>query len=235
MLILAVIMIPVLLAPELLLLTREQDDFLDAVDWFIYACFAFAFLLKLYLAPSVAYQIKRNWLDLIILLLPLLRPLRLITGVRFLRVVRSLRLLVFLAEGIRKVLAVTRRRGFHVVLVLTITVVALSAGLVTEFERDSGGSIRSFGDALWWAVTTITTVGYGDAFPVTPEGRGIAIFLMLTGIVFYSILTANLAAFFVELDEASEQKELREKLDLILARLDAMEAREPQEVSSIKR
>ena len=224
LLILAVLMIPVLLAPEILTLTSEETNFLGSIDWFIYGCFAFDFALKIYLAPSVMGHIKRNWLDLIVLLLPLLRPLRIISGARFIRIFRAARLLVFLAEGVRKLTNILAKRGLHIVLALTLTVVALCAGLVTLFERDTGGSIKSYGDAPWWAVTTITTVGYGDTFPLSVEGRGVAIFLMLTGIVFYSILTANMAAFFVESNEASDDKRVEEKLDLILKRLDAIEA-----------
>ena len=65
-------------------------------------------------------------------------------------------------------------------------------------ERESGGSIASFSDAVWWAVTTITTVGYGDTYPTTPTGRGIAVLLMLAGISLFGLLTARIAAFFVE-------------------------------------
>jgi len=227
LLILAVLMIPMLLAPLLFTLDPDQENFLEAIDWFIYACFAFDFIFKLYLAPSIVGHIKSNWLDLLVLLLPLLRPLRLLSGTRVLRLMRAARLLVFVLEAARKLKGIMTRRGLHVVLALTLAVIALAAGLVAAFEHESSSTIKNFGDAIWWAVTTVTTVGYGDAFPVTVEGRGVAMFLMLTGIVFYSILTANMAAFFVESDEVPEEKRIEEKLDLILKRLDALEAAEP--------
>jgi voltage-gated potassium channel len=72
------------------------------------------------------------------------------------------------------------------------------AGLVTIVEHEGEGNIRDFGDGLWWALTTITTVGYGDKFPVTAEGRGIAVFLMLVGITLFGLVTANIAAFLVK-------------------------------------
>jgi voltage-gated potassium channel len=70
------------------------------------------------------------------------------------------------------------------------------AAAITLFERHQADSnIRNFGDGLWWAATTVTTVGYGDRFPVTTEGRAIATFLMLLGISLFSFITANVAAF----------------------------------------
>lgn len=65
-------------------------------------------------------------------------------------------------------------------------------------EEGGDATIESFGDASWWAVSTVTTVGYGDMFPVTPAGRAIAAFLMVTGIALFGVLTANLATFLLE-------------------------------------
>lgn len=68
-----------------------------------------------------------------------------------------------------------------------------------EAERFAEGSkITTFGDAIWWAIVTITTVGYGDLYPVTLLGRVIAVVLMLSGIVVIGILTAALASWLVE-------------------------------------
>ena len=140
-----------------------------------------------------------------------------------LRLLRAARLLVFALEGLRKLRGILTGRGLHVVLLATIAVVVGSAGLVAVFERDSGGSIKDFGDAIWWAMATVTTVGYGDVLPITPEGRGIAVFLMVIGIVFYSILTANVAAYFVGSKEEKTEVDTQAKLDLILKRLDDLE------------
>ena len=94
-----------------------------------------------------------------------------------------------------------------------------AASLVFAFERGEGGSIDDFGTALWWAVVTITTVGYGDAFPVTPEGRGIAVFLMIVGISLFGFLTASIAAFLVE----QGQEGSKTTLDDLMSKLESME------------
>ncbi|MGI8589371.1 MAG: potassium channel family protein [Chloroflexia bacterium] len=221
--ILALLMVPALIVPEVFPLEPTQSDLLDAIDWFIYACFAADYLIKLYLAPSARQHIKDNWLDLLLLALPLLRPLRIVRSARLLRLVRVLRLLVFLSEGLRKLRGLLLNKGLNIVLLVTATVVVSTAALVYIFERNSGGSIKDFPDALWWAMATITTVGYGDVTPITPEGRGLGVFLMLVGIVFFSILTANLAAYFVEGGKKDDKASLENKLDTLLARLEVLE------------
>jgi len=102
-------------------------------------------------------------------------------------------------------------------------------------EKDRGGNIDSLGEALWWGVQTITTVGYGDLVPVTPAGRIIGAMVMLSGVAVFGVVAANLAAYFTELqtrqleaaDDAQENTEVRleHKLDLLLARLERLERR----------
>ncbi len=99
--------------------------------------------------------------------------------------------------------------------------------MVLVVEEGSDGSIHTFGDALWWAITTVTTVGYGDKYPVTPAGRGIASFLMITGIALFGLLTANITTFFVERGSDSEPTAdpVTERLDELLRRIDRLEQR----------
>ncbi|MFL5733158.1 MAG: potassium channel family protein [Chloroflexia bacterium] len=224
LLVLAVLMIPVILAPEVFPISPDYVAMLDDIDWFIYACFAADFAIKIFLAPSKLRHIRENWIDVLVLALPLLRPLRLVRGVRLLRLLRLARLLVIVGEIVSKVRGILTGRGLHWVMLVTLGVIAGSAGLVTVFERGEGGNIRDFPAALWWAVTTVTTVGYGDTVPVSPEGRGVAVFLMVTGIAFFGVLTANVAAYFVESKESGANEELQRKLDQVLERLAAIEA-----------
>jgi voltage-gated potassium channel len=72
------------------------------------------------------------------------------------------------------------------------------------------------------AVTTITTVGYGDRFPMSPAGRRVAVVLMVSGIALFGVITASIAAYFVE--QKAEQ-DLAGRLDRVLERLDTIEAK----------
>jgi voltage-gated potassium channel len=102
----------------------------------------------------------------------------------------------------------------------------VAAVAVYDAERDApDASITSFGEALWWTITTISTVGYGDRYPVTFEGRLIAASLMVAGIALLGVVTASIAAWFVETLRASGAKaaeEVDRDIDRVQASLDAV-------------
>ncbi len=198
MLILSVVLIPVLLLPVFLALSETTAAAFDTVEWFIWAAFALELTAKTYLAPSRVRHLRTHWFDVAIVLLPFLRPLRLLRSMRALRAARLVRLAALGTSVVHTARAVFGRHGMHYFLAVGLTVCVASAAVVPVFERDAGGSIDSFGTALWWVATTITTVGYGDAYPTTPEGRGIAVVLMFFGVGLFGLLSANLAAFFVQ-------------------------------------
>lgn len=99
-------------------------------------------------------------------------------------------------------------------------------GLLTwVFERgDPVAEITSPLDGVWWALVTSTTVGYGDMVPVTPEGRGIAVLLMLVGIALLSVVTANIAAFFVEEGESAQVGDVRDEVAALREEIAALRA-----------
>ena len=90
--------------------------------------------------------------------------------------------------------------------------IAGSFGIWTV-ERHSGGPIHDYPDALWWSIATVTTVGYGDVYPVTSEGRGIATFLMIAGIAIFGIVSANLAAMILRPRRDASTEVLQQKID----------------------
>ena len=127
--------------------------------------------------------LRENWLALLALLLPAFRSLRV------LRVIVVLR-------GLEPYLN-TRSSRVGMIVGVTFPLILYTAALsIYEAERYADGSnIQSFGDAVWWSIASVTTVGYGDKFPVTADGRVIATFLMVIGIGLFSALTALLAAW----------------------------------------
>jgi len=153
----------------------------------------------------------------ILVSVPLLRPLRL------LRLIALLRMLNRSAVGGLAGRAVTYVTGFAVL------AAALSSLAILDADRRTADSnITTFGDALWWSATTVTTVGYGDRFPVTSEGRLIAVALMIVGISLIGVITASVAAWFVSRVAASEtvevEKDMDESTDTILASLAELKA-----------
>ncbi|MFC1909252.1 potassium channel family protein [Chloroflexota bacterium] len=182
LLILAFVMIPLLVGPFLWKLSPSEEAVFLTLDWFIWAIFAIDLAIKLVVTPHRLAYLKRHWLEVLVVVVPFFRPLRI------------LRVFIF---GSRAWVGTRRLVNVDFLLVYGIGLVMIAATVVTSVEGGEGASIQSFPDALWWSVTTITTVGYGDMVPVSPVGRAMGYILMLGGIAFFSGITANLASFLV--------------------------------------
>jgi voltage-gated potassium channel len=104
--------------------------------------------------------------------------------------------------------------GLRFVLLAVVAIMFAAAGLELAFEQHSTGptAIHNFGDALWWAVVTVTTVGYGDKVPMTGGGKWVATALMFTGIGLVGTLTATIASYFVQEQHSAEMAELKTQL-----------------------
>lgn len=185
------------------------------VEGIIVAVFAAELVVKVAVARNRIAYLRENWLLVAIVLLPFLRPLRVLA------IVRVVPFLLRGLSGVRRVM--DRYQGANVLVLGGITILC-GTGLVLIFERGAGGPIQSFGDALWWTLATVTTVGYGDTYPVTSAGRAVAVFVMAVGIAVFGVLTAGIAAYFVE-SSAGEERERDDRLDRILEKLDTLEER----------
>jgi voltage-gated potassium channel len=191
------------------------------VLWTVWALFAVEFIVRVYLARRHTRYIWRHSADVAMIALPMLRPLRI------LRVLMLMRML-------NRRMANTLRGRVVVYGAFTAVLLIFCASLaVLQAERGHpGANIETFWDAIWWSVVTICTVGYGDRFPVTIEGRCVGIGLMVAGVGLFGVVTASFAAWLVDQlrdeEEASQQATradlvaLREQLGRIEARLDAI-------------
>ena len=208
MLVLALVFLVAVVLPEVAAISSSAQLILDGIGWLIWGAFLLELVVKTYLAPDRWRYLLSHWPDVLIVAVPFLRPLRL------------LRIAVVVARFWTQLRSVLRRRTFSLLGVTSLSAVALGATLIFIVERHADGPIQNFADALWWAITTITTVGYGDVYPTTQAGRGVAVFLMLAGISLFGLLTARVAAFFVEDEDRATEAP---KLDEILARLERIE------------
>lgn len=166
-----------------------------AVTW---VAFIVDFAVRLLAAEHRFSWAWRHAFDAAVLLLPALRPLQLLLLVKVLN--RSA------ASGLRG------RVGLYVGFgSLIVAYVAALAALQAE-RGAQGASIEGFGDAMWWALTTMTTVGYGDTFPVTGAGRVVGALLMVTGVALLGVVTATLASWLVDLvSDEDQDREARER------------------------
>ena len=222
LLLLALLMLPLLLLPEFFDLSAEVQDGLLLGEWFIWSAFALELGIKTYLSPNRKKYLFDHWYDVVIVFVPFLRPLRIVRSLRVLRMTRALRLLSYGVRLVHEARLMVMSHGLHYAAIVGAGVFFALSGLALLFERDAGdANIRTFGDAIWWGIATITTVGYGDRFPVTTEGRAISVFIMLLGISLFSLITASVAAMFVK--PSAEKQEAT--LEDVLQRLEEMEAR----------
>jgi voltage-gated potassium channel Kch len=136
-------------------------------------------------------------------------------------------------EGELRVEAILRHHSLFRVLIAVVATIFLGAWLVLLFEEKAKASnIHDYPDALWWAIVTVTTVGYGDRYPVTEGGRIVAVVLMLVGIGLIGVLTATVASVFIkEHTDANKEEfkkghaDLGQQLSVISDRLADVERR----------
>lgn len=167
-------------------LAPTAREALITVSWAVWVAFGLDFLARLYLAEQRASYARRHWYDVALIALPVLRPLRL------LRLLALARILNRSAAGSLVGQVTTYAAG------VAVMSVGLGSLAILDAEQDAPhANITGFGDALWWAATTVTTVGYGDRYPVTTEGRFIAVALMVVGIGLVGAVTASVAAWMV--------------------------------------
>jgi len=145
---------------------------------------------------------QRGWLDLLGSI-PTFGIFRLTALLRLARLSRLARILRLLGGQNRKALVtdVIRNRSQYalfITVLLALVIMSVSSVLILQFEsRSPDAKIVTGGDALWWAVVTITTVGYGDYYPVTTLGRMVAVFVMASGIGIIGALASILASLLV--------------------------------------
>lgn len=214
MMVLALAWLPVLVIPLVTQLLGSVALTFEILDYLVWAAFAVEYVVKLRLAVDRWRFFRHHLLDLALIAVPILRPLRL---ARLLRVVRLGRVVLVLGGSLHRARAMLSHHGLQFVLLSVLAIVFAGAGLEVFFERHAAGptAIHTFGDALWWAVVTVTTVGYGDKIPITAAGRWVATALMLTGIGLVGVLTATIASFFVQEQHSTELAEMRAQLEEI--------------------
>ena len=201
---LAAYAVPVLV-PDL---PRWLLDLCQWLVWITWGIFVVDIAVRLALADERLQYLVRHWYDVLVVALPLLRPLRLLRFIPLLSVLNRR--------------AKIRLRGRVAIYVAcgALLLAFCAATAVLDAERSSpDANITDFGDAIWWAGSTMATVGYGDRYPVTDVGRLLGFGLMIGGIALLGMVTATLASWLVE--SVQTEKEPAEDLHATVRRLEA--------------
>lgn len=183
----------------------------------MWAVFIVDYLVRLALAPQRGRWFVRHLFDLAVVALPVLRPLRL---------VRLIALIGVLHRG-----AGTALRGRITAYTaggVTLLVVVSSLAVLDAERGEPGTPITTFGQAVWWSLVTITTIGYGDLAPVTAVGRCAAVLLMIGGVALAGVVTATLASWIVSLvaeENAEQEAATRAQVDALQQQVAALSER----------
>jgi voltage-gated potassium channel len=175
---------------------------------FIWASFIIDMIIRTYLAPNRIQYLLKHPIDVLALVLPAFRALR------ALRVITAGQWLL--------------TRGSHLAVERTATAIVFGAGLLAlvgslamlDAERnDPAASIKTFGDAVWWAFVTMSTVGYGDLYPVTTTGKVVAVMMMVVGVALLGLVSGTIVSALLDKIRGGEEKEVT----ILLNRIDGLE------------
>jgi voltage-gated potassium channel len=183
---------------EIARLSEDQSRFANIVMWAVWVVFVVDYVVNLVLAERRWQWFYRHLLDLAVVVLPVFRPLRLLR-------------LVSLATTFHRFMggAARGRVAVYVVSYGSVLLLMTSLAVLGAERGQPHANINTFGDALWWACETITTVGYGDFYPVTFEGRLIAVVLMIASLGIIGTVAGTLTSWLVEHVSTQQQRDER--------------------------
>ena len=199
-------------------------ELFSTLDFIVCVVFLADFGVHLWLAPAKREFLKWGWVDFVSSI-PVIGWLRWGRIFRVVRILRALRSFNVVAEHF----ALDRAKGtFGAVSIMSALSALFATIAVLHFEHGTpGANIHTAGDALWWAFATITTIGYGDRYPVTVAGRLVAMLLVICGLSIFGTFTALVASFFVGKGQKREEVELHQVLTEVREmrrKLEAMDA-----------
>ena len=191
-------------------LTNTDQNFITAINVLVFIAFAVDYLVELSVTKSRATYVRTQWASLIIVvsqflaLLPALGFLGILRGARALRIVGTLSRVIGIGAASKE-----QGRKFFKEKAASVafgmagfTLITSAVAFTIAEDVGDGRRINSFFDALWWSAATITTVGYGDIYPVTAPGRIIAVFTMIVGVSTLAVVTARIAQFLLKDDSS---------------------------------
>jgi voltage-gated potassium channel len=187
---------------------------LEIALWLIWGLFAADFVTRITLAQNKLKFLRTHLFDLAAVVLPMVRQLR---------VLRLITVMTLLNKKFQH--KIRQRVSIYVAGVTAIVAFCASLAVLDAERHAENASITTFGDALWWTLTTMSTVGYGDRYPVTGEGRLVAGLLMVGGIALLGVITGTIASWLVEKLRGVENAELETAQELRNLRAEIAELR----------
>lgn len=184
---------------------KRQIVLAIALIWWV---FVLEFALEVFLSKNRLGYLKKHWFEAVLIVAPVLRVFWIFRAVQSFRMIGALRAtaaapaLLAAKRASRGFLDAMSRHGLPYMFALTVVVVLIGSLGMYLIERDAHGAVmRTFGDATWWTIGTVTTVGT-ELYPVTGEGRFMATLLMIYGVSIFGYIAGVLASYFVRADRS---------------------------------
>ena len=209
-------------------ISPENLKIIEFLDYVICAIFFVDFLFTFVRAENKRrYFFTWGWFDLLssipaVYFLRYFRFARILRIGRVLRGVRAGKIITSFVMGNRA------QSGIIGALVMTVLLIFIGSISVLQLEQGLGGNINTAEDALWWAATTMTTVGYGDKYPLTSEGRIIAAVLMFAGIGLFGVVSGFVASFFIapsSKEGEKERSEIQNDVVILQSKIDSLDSK----------
>lgn len=213
-LILSIVVLGALVVDTAFKLPEQVSNLLQTLDTLICFVLLADFGIRFYNAKSKLTFLKWGWVDLIASIpnVPYLRVGRLIRILRVIRLLRAVRA----TQKITNLLLHDKVQGGYASVFLTafLLVMFTSLGVLVVERQDPDANIKTASDAIWWSVSTITTVGYGDKVPVTAEGRVLAIMLMVSGAGMFALVSGLVVSSIIGIkkEKPDDKTEIIERL-----------------------
>ena len=235
MMLLSLLSVIIVLVLTFAKLDDETHRLLFFVDTSICMIFITYFFINLFQADDKVDYFKHHWIDLIASI-PAIEALRL---ARFFQILRVIRLIRMTRSILIPLMRQRQEATLASLLVATVTILTISSVMILLVESGApNANIRTAEDAVWWALVTISTVGYGDYYPVTTIGHFIGGLVIICGVSFFGVISGYMASIFIAPDskqqQESQSQQLRDELEVVLQRMEKNQETLLAEITTLK-
>jgi len=189
-------------------LPAKVNLLLNRIDFLVCGVFFLDFCIRFSRAPSKLAFMKWGWIDLLSSI-PTIDALRWGRLARVFIIIRLFRAFSSMNHVVSFLFQKRKKSLIGTFMLIGLVLIIFSSSMVLTVETTPEANIKTPVDAVWWAITTMTTVGYGDLYPVTTEGRAAGIFLMINGVLLFGVVTGLFARLFMEQEFGKEDVELK--------------------------